>query len=909
MYRDRSPPLPWLLVHLLVFATACCCLAASTSSSLGDGIKSGAQQRYVPPEANEADENGECVKRVQYSEKVADDIDRGIVQLAPASQPLGPKQPGDWISIVDCCAGYARNDESLRCEPQCDEGCLGGNCTGPNVCVCELGWYPEAGVCKPICRQRCQLNSYCFAPDVCTCQFGYEDVGGVCRPACANGCENGICVAPRVCRCYPGYRLNETGVCDPVCEGGCGNGTCTAPGVCTCDEGYKNANYNLELCVPDCPGDCSNGGTCVSPGNCDCTTGYEHQDNGTCTPVCQNECENGFCAAPDLCECNPGYRMDYRSQKCIEDPYSSGGYQNIPNRNPTTAQPGARGTFQPSSSGANYPHQQHENPLRGQQHAEDYGGQRTETPINPVYGVTQNERNPTTVRPGPFGSFRPPTANYDRQNGENPSRGQSPHQQYGEQRPVYGNQQNERNPSTVRPGPYGTTRPSVNDNQRPIYGNQQNERNPSTVRPGLYGTSRPAADDNQRPVYQNERNPSTVRPSPYGTSRPSDYNQRPINGNAQTERYPGSQVPIGDRHGNHGTDDDQRINNPYEIFSSMDHPQEVLGLDGVSHRQTTPRPDDPYSRYNNDRRPNSPSNTQVPYSNQNRNPYDREDINRQPHTTRKPATAQGFFPAEDRNPYGSREPSQTLEPPRVTGLAEDTHFGQRLSPDTHGNDRTTIDPYGRYSYTQTQRPVGTSNSQNDPSRTQHQGPYKTSNPHAVNHQTSPQHRPETSQGHYINSEGSYLPPDRANSQGVKSPGTQIYGRPGVIQTQQGFPEVSILAFEMHEIAPGISEFSFPGGEGPGLSLSPYGMSNRFGAVCSHACINGLCVGPNECACLQGYVPDSRIPGGHVCAPVCHGGCANGVCSAPNLCICNPGYIQQSGLKATNRCVPLFTHIE
>lgn len=144
---------------------------------------------------------------------------------------------GGWITILDCCDGYKRNETSGLCEPRCDRGCFGGRCTGPNICSCQSGWRSEDSVCMPVCTYQCQENAYCFSPEVCVCKLGYDEVNGQCKPICPDGCRNGECVAPRVCRCRPGYALNERKECVAACEGGCTHGTCSAPGVCTCQEG------------------------------------------------------------------------------------------------------------------------------------------------------------------------------------------------------------------------------------------------------------------------------------------------------------------------------------------------------------------------------------------------------------------------------------------------------------------------------------------------------------------------------------------------------------------------------------------------------------------------------------------------------------------------------------------------
>uniref|UniRef100_A0AAG5DVA7 EGF-like domain-containing protein n=1 Tax=Anopheles atroparvus TaxID=41427 RepID=A0AAG5DVA7_ANOAO len=69
-------------------------------------------------------------------------------------------------------------------------------------------------------------------------------------------------------------------------------------------------------------------------------------------------------------------------------------------------------------------------------------------------------------------------------------------------------------------------------------------------------------------------------------------------------------------------------------------------------------------------------------------------------------------------------------------------------------------------------------------------------------------------------------------------------------------------------------------------------------ICSEACRNGVCVGPDQCECLAGFsVENSTSP--FVCEPVCVGGCAHGDCIAPGKCICHPQYG-----KIGDECIPL-----
>lgn len=76
----------------------------------------------------------------------------------------------------------------------------------------------------------------------------------------------------------------------------------------------------------------------------------------------------------------------------------------------------------------------------------------------------------------------------------------------------------------------------------------------------------------------------------------------------------------------------------------------------------------------------------------------------------------------------------------------------------------------------------------------------------------------------------------------------------------------------------------------------------FGPICANPCINGVCIGQNQCMCNPGYQPDPNNPFSTTCFPICNGGCINGVCTSPNLCICKVGYTKEFGVKGSNRCI-------
>ncbi|KAI4474584.1 hypothetical protein M0802_015538, partial [Mischocyttarus mexicanus] len=306
-----------------------------------EGVKGGHRPRYPSSDNQLGGRNNSelCYKTVPYNHALAHNSSSGVpYNTIPLPQDNYDVNHG-FITILDCCDGYKRNISNGNCDFYCEQGCYGGECTGPNQCTCKPGWYPSNGVCMPICQQQCQKNAYCFSPNICACKLGYDEINGECEPICPGGCTNGDCISPRVCKCKSGYVLNDQRQqCLPVCEGGCPHGECTSPGICTCTEGYTNPPNDRESCIPHCQNNC-NGGQCISPGVCNCIQGYARDRNGGCSPdPATNQCrygcgDHGVCIGINRCRCEPGYKSEPDTGRCIPDkrsdqpPYGQPGNQ------------------------------------------------------------------------------------------------------------------------------------------------------------------------------------------------------------------------------------------------------------------------------------------------------------------------------------------------------------------------------------------------------------------------------------------------------------------------------------------------------------------------------------------------------------------------------------------------------
>ncbi|CAH0702690.1 unnamed protein product [Spodoptera exigua] len=70
-------------------------------------------------------------------------------------------------------------------------------------------------------------------------------------------------------------------------------------------------------------------------------------------------------------------------------------------------------------------------------------------------------------------------------------------------------------------------------------------------------------------------------------------------------------------------------------------------------------------------------------------------------------------------------------------------------------------------------------------------------------------------------------------------------------------------------------------------------------VCYTPCINGTCVGVNECACT----PPLTLYNNTICVPSTCDNCEHGDCMAPNVCRCHKNYLMLNGT-----CVPVCDNV-
>ncbi|CAG9335755.1 unnamed protein product [Blepharisma stoltei] len=178
--------------------------------------------------------------------------------------------------------------------------------TGTNTCVCNTGYWNNAGVCQA-CEPPC-LSCTNSATDCTTCDAGYYESGGNCLPCqapCAT-CENsaGNCLSCNdpedttltggVCACtdqHASYNTQQT-----TCQ--CNSGYFGTPGTCAaCNTNCATCSGAADSCVScadsthmtaapacACPANSAQTGS-----NCVCNTGFYFSANTVCS-ACAPQC-------------------------------------------------------------------------------------------------------------------------------------------------------------------------------------------------------------------------------------------------------------------------------------------------------------------------------------------------------------------------------------------------------------------------------------------------------------------------------------------------------------------------------------------------------------------------------------------------------------------------------------------
>ena len=148
-----------------------------------------------------------------------------------------------------CKSGYVHDPKDGKCVPYCAGGCVNGKCIEPNKCECIQG-YTVTDRSKP---NECHCEMYCAEVDgTCECLHKDQRIDGLLihNNATVNCTEttptNGT--LSYICNCINGFESN---------------------GTCVCANGYKMRDGFIDLCEPDCRGEC-NGGICIEPNQCLC---------------------------------------------------------------------------------------------------------------------------------------------------------------------------------------------------------------------------------------------------------------------------------------------------------------------------------------------------------------------------------------------------------------------------------------------------------------------------------------------------------------------------------------------------------------------------------------------------------------------------------------------------------------
>lgn len=120
-----------------------------------------------------------------------------------------------------CCPGFFETEN--QCSPHCEQECVNGECSGPNMCTCQQGWFGHQ--CDQLCDPNkwgvnCTLDCLCKNEATCntntgTCKCSNGYIGQYCDEKCPEDKFGDKC--EELCRCENG------GTCNHI------NGECTCP--------------------------------------------------------------------------------------------------------------------------------------------------------------------------------------------------------------------------------------------------------------------------------------------------------------------------------------------------------------------------------------------------------------------------------------------------------------------------------------------------------------------------------------------------------------------------------------------------------------------------------------------------------------------------------------------------------